>query len=142
MFVFIVGPALSRLSPAAAGEFMVKVVPRVVLFFQVAALLTVVFGLLLLYNLGGPGLLTWSTSYGMDLSLGVGFALLAFVESEAIAAPIQMRVVRLVRNMVAAGEHQPPPEFARAVRMAQLTGLLTAVLLVLASVFMVGAGFY
>ena len=72
MFAFVVGPALSRLSPASSGEFLVKVVPRVVLFFQVLAGLTILFGVLLLYNMGGFGLLSPSTSYGLDLTARSG----------------------------------------------------------------------
>jgi|SRR5271157_647707 len=142
MFAFVVGPALARLSPASSGEFLVKVVPRVVLFFQVFAGLTILFGALLLYNMGGPSLLSPSTSYGLDLTAGVGFAIVAFVESEFVAVPIQLRAVRMIREMLAAGQHQPPAGFPRTLRLATITATLTVVLLVLASICMVGAGFY
>ncbi len=142
MFAFVVGPALSRLSPASSGEFLVKVVPRVVRFFQVFAALTILFGLLLLYNLGGPSLLSPSTSYGVDLSIGAGFAIVAFVESEFVAVPIQLQAVRMIREMLAAGQHQPPAGFPKTLRLATITATLTVVLLIFASVFMVGAGFY
>jgi uncharacterized membrane protein len=142
MFAFVVGPALSRLSPASSGEFLVKVVPRVVLFFQVFAGLTVLFGALLLYNMGGLSLLSPSTTYGLNLTLGVTFALIAFVESEFVAVPIQLKAVRLIRGMLAAGEHQPPAEFPRTLKLATLTAVITVVLLLLTSIFMVGAGFY
>jgi len=142
MFAFVVGPALARLSPASSGEFLVKVVPRVVMFFQVFAGLTILFGVLLLYNMGGLGLLSPSSSYGLDLTLGATFAIVAFVESEFVAVPIQLRAVRLIREMLAAGGHQPPAEFPRTVRLATITATVTVVLLILASIFMVGAGFY
>jgi uncharacterized membrane protein len=48
MFAFVVGPALAKLSPPSSGEFLVKVVPRVVLFFQISAGTTILFGVLLL----------------------------------------------------------------------------------------------
>jgi hypothetical protein len=142
MFAFVVGPALSRLSPSSSGEFLVKVVPRVVLFFQVFAGLTILFGVLLLYNMGGLGLLSPSSSYGLDLTVGAAFAIVAFIESEFVAAPIQLKAVRMIRNMLAAGQHQPPAEFPQALRMATITAILTVVLLILTSLFMVGAGFY
>lgn len=142
MFGFVVGPALRRLSPASSAEFLLKVVPGVVRFFQIFAGLTVLFGALLLYNMGGPSLLDPSTSYGLDLSIGVTFALVAFVESEFVAVPIQLKAVRLIKEMVAAGKHEPPAEFPKTQQRAVATALLTLVLLLITSVFMVGAGFY
>ncbi|MCI4333841.1 MAG: hypothetical protein L3K01_09035 [Thermoplasmata archaeon] len=142
VFAFVVGPALGKLSPASSGEFLVKVVPGVVRFFQIFAGLTIVFGALLLYNMGGLSLLSPSTSYGIILSAGVAFALAAFVVAEFIAAPIQMKAVRLVREMLASGAHQSSPELPKTLRLAGLTAVLTAVLLILTSICMVGAGFY
>lgn len=142
MFAFIIGPALEKLSPSASAEFLVKVVPRVARFFQAIAGLTVLFGILLLYNLGGPGLLSWSTSYGVDLTVGVSIALIAFVLAEFVVIPIQLRAVRMIRDMLAAGEHQPPAAFPGTLRWAKITATLLVVLLIIASVFMVGAGFY
>ena len=142
MFAFVVGPALSRLSPASSGEFLVKVVPRVVLFFQVFAGLTILFGVLLLYNLGGLGLLSPSTSYGFDLTVGAAFAIVAFVESEFVAVPIQLKAIRMIREMLAAGRHEPPAGFPRTMRLVTITATLTVVLLILTSIFMVAAGFY
>ncbi|MCI4368390.1 MAG: hypothetical protein L3K09_02345 [Thermoplasmata archaeon] len=142
VFGFVVAPALSKLSPASSGEFLVKVVPGVVRFFQIFAGLTVLFGALLLFNMGGLGLLNPSTFYGVDLSVGVAFALAAFVESEFLAVPIQLKAVRLVREMVASGKHEPPAELPKTLKMATVTSVLTLILLLIASVCMVGAGFY
>ncbi|MCI4363278.1 MAG: DUF4149 domain-containing protein [Thermoplasmata archaeon] len=142
VFGFVVAPALARLSPASSGEFLVKVVPSVVRFFQIFAGLTIVFGFLLLYSMGGSSQLSQSTFYGLDLSIGIVVALAAFVVAEFVAAPLQLKAVRQVKEMLASGSHEPPAEFPRTLRLASLTARLTAVLLVLASIFMVGAGFY
>ncbi len=142
MFGFVIAPALAKLSPASSGEFLLMVVPGVVRFFQVVAALTILFGALLLYNLGSLSLLSTSTSYGLDLSIGAGFAIIAFLESEFVAVPIQLKAVRQMREMVAAGKHEPPAEFPKTLRMATLTSVITLVLLFLTSIFMVGAGFY
>jgi uncharacterized membrane protein len=142
LFGFVVGPALAKLSPGAAGEFMVKVVPRVVRFFQVSAGLTVLFGAMLLYSLGGPGILDPSSFYGVDLRVGIVLALLAFVVSEFVAVPYQLKAVRLVREMVAGGQSQPPAELPRTQKLAQITAILTLVLLLATLICMVGAGFY
>lgn len=142
MFGFVISPALATLSPSSSGEFLVKIAPRVARFFQIVAGLTILFGALLLYNNGGFGLLSLSTTYGINLSIGVIFALAAFVVSEFVAVPPVFKAVRLIKEMQASGQHQPPPEFLRTMKIVNATAILTVALLVLTSIFMVGAGFY
>lgn len=142
VFAFVVAPALARLSPSGSGEFTVKVLPSVIRFFQATAGLTIVFGLALLFNMGGQSLLSPSNTYGLTLSLGVTFALAAFVVSEFLGAPALLKVVRMARAALTSPTHTPPPEFPRALRWADLTGRSTVLLLLIALVFMVGAGFY
>ncbi|MCI4347679.1 MAG: hypothetical protein L3J97_03560 [Thermoplasmata archaeon] len=142
LFGFVISPALARLSPSSSGEFLVRVAPGVGRFFAVVAALTILFGALLLYNIGGFGLLSFSTTYGINLSIGVAFALAAFVVSEVVAIPLLFRAIRMVKDMQASGQHQPPAEFPRTMRLVNLTATLTVVLLILTSIFMVGAGFY
>lgn len=142
VFAFVVAPALSKLTPSGSGEFTVKVLPSVIRFFQATAGLTVVFGLALLFNMGGPSLLSLSNSYGLNLSLAVTFALAAFIMSEFVGAPALLKVVRMARAALTSPTHAPPPEFPKALRMADLTGRATVVLLLITLVFMVGAGFY
>lgn len=142
MFAFVVGPALAKLSPPSSGEFLVKVVPRVVRFFQIFAGTTILFGVLLLYSLGSLPLLDPSTSYGVDLTIGLSLGFAAFLISEFVAVPIQVKAINMIREMQASGQHQPPAEFPKALRRASNTATLTVLLLILASVFMVAAGFY
>jgi uncharacterized membrane protein len=142
MFGVIIAPMLSKFSPPAAGEFLVRVGPRVGRFFQVFAGTTILFGLLLLYNVGGIGLLTFSNTYGIELTVGVIFALAAFVVSEFFSVPPLLRAVRLVKEMQSSGRHEPPAELPRALKVAGATAMLTLILLLLTSAFMVAAGFY
>lgn len=142
MFGIIIAPTLSKFSPAGSGEFLVRVGPRVARFFQVIAGLTILFGFLLLWNVGGFGLLTPSTTYGLELMTGVTFALLAFVAAEAFAVPPLLRAVRLIRQMQDAGQHQPPAELPKALRASATGATATLILLLLTSAFMVAAGFY
>jgi uncharacterized membrane protein len=142
MFGMIIAPTLSKFSPAASGEFLVRVGVRVGRFFQVVAGTTVLFGLLLLWNVGGFSLLDPSTTYGLELTIGVTFALLAFVVSEFFAVPPVLKAVRLIKEMQASGAHEPPAELARTLRISAQTASLTLVLLIGASIFMVAAGFY
>lgn len=142
MFAFVVGPALAKLSPPSSGEFLVKVGPRVVRFFQILAGTTVLFGVLLLYSLGSLPLLDLSTSYGVELTIGLSIGFAAFLISEFVAVPIQVKAINMIREMQASGQHQPPAEFPKTVKRASDTATLTVLLLILASVFMVAAGFY
>ena len=142
MFAVVVGPALAKLSPPSSGEFLVKVVPRVVRFFQIVAGTTVLFGVLLLYSLGSLSLLDPSTSYGADLTIGLSLGLLAFLISEFVAVPIQVKAINMIKEMQASGQHQPPAEFPKTLKRASNTATLTVILLIVASVFMVAAGFY
>lgn len=142
MFAFVVGPALAKLSPPSSGEFLVKVVPRVVRFFQVFAGTTILFGAFLLYGLGSLPLLDPSTFYGLDLTIGLSIGFIAFLLSEFVSVPIQLRAIKMIREMQASGQHEPPAEFPKTLRRASNTATLTVLLLILTSVFMVAAGFY
>jgi uncharacterized membrane protein len=142
MFAFVLAPALAKLSPPSSGEFLVKVVPRVVRFFQIFAGTTVLFGVLLLYSLGSLPLLDPSTFYGADLTIGLSIGFLAFLLSEFVSVPIQVKAINMIREMQASGQHQPPAEFPKTLKRASQTATLTVLLLILASIFMVGAGFY
>jgi uncharacterized membrane protein len=144
MFAFIIGPALAKLSPTSSGEFLVKVVPRVVLFFQVMAASTVLFGVLLIYSLGGNSfsLLSPSTFYGVDLIIGLSIGFITFLISEGVAVPIQLKAIRMIKNMQASGQHQPPAEFPKTLKRAADTATLTVYLLIITLVFMIAAGFY
>ena len=144
MFAFVIGPALETLSPASSGEFLVKVVPRVIRFFQIAAGATVLFGLLFLYNFsnGDFGILSFSTHFGTELTIGASAGLLAFLISEFVAVPPQMKAVKMIKDMLASGQHQPPADFQKTLKRAKNTAILTVVLLIISSVFMVASGFY
>ncbi len=118
MFAFVVGPALAKLSPASSGEFLVKVVPRVVRFFQITAGTTILFGVLFLYNYSGGDfkVLSFSTSFGMYLTIGLAIGFIAFLISEFVAVPIQLRAIKMIKEMQAAGQHQPPPDFPKTLK--------------------------
>jgi uncharacterized membrane protein len=142
MFIFIVAPGVRKMTPPASGEFFVTVAPRVARFFQIVAVLTVVFGAILLYNLGGLSLLNPSTTYGLELITGISFAAAAFVMSEFVAVPPIYKAIRLIRGMMSSATHEPPPELPATLRLVAITGFLVVALLILASMFMVAAGFY
>ncbi len=145
MFGFVVGPALPKLSPASSGEFFVKIAPRVIRYFQVVAGSTILFGVLLAYTgiTEGdfPGL-TWSTSWGVSITIGLSIGLLAFLIGEFVAVPALQKVVKIIAGMQGANQHGPPPELGKALTRARLTATATVALLILTLVFMIAAGFY
>ncbi|HYK93327.1 MAG TPA: hypothetical protein VEY07_04705 [Thermoplasmata archaeon] len=143
MFGFIIAPRLGLMAPPAAREFFIRVVPTVLRFFIVVPTLTVIFGFLLLYNLigGDWSMLSPSTSWGFDISLGMTFALAALVVGEAGASPALHRLVGLFESLGSPGGATPesiPPAINRARNFATLS----IALLLITMVFMVGAGFY
>ena len=145
LFGAFIAPALGKLSPQASGEFFVKIIPRVMRFFQIVALTTVVFGILLLYNItnGDIGSLSPTASwYGFDITFGVLFAAIAFVLSEAVSVPALGRVVRLIKELQTSGQAHPTPQLPRAIRLATWTAYSTVLLLIITLAFMVSAGFY
>jgi uncharacterized membrane protein len=144
MFAFVIGPALKKLSPPSSGEFLVKVVPRVVLFFRITAGTTVLFGVLFLYSFshGNFSILSFSTTFGTDLTVGLSIGFIAFLISEFVAVPTQLKAVKMIREMQASGQHQPPAEFPKTLKRASDAATLAVVLLILTSVFMVASGFY
>ncbi|MDV3244949.1 MAG: hypothetical protein LYZ66_07260 [Nitrososphaerales archaeon] len=142
MFAVVIGPALVKLSPSSSGEFLAKVAPKVGRFFQIIAGSTILFGVLLVYNLGGFELLSLSSFYGVVITIGLSLGFTAFLTSEFVAVPSLLKVARMIREMQASGQDQPPAEFPKTLRRATITAYLTVLLLILTSVFMVAAGFY
>ena len=142
VFAFVIGPSLELLAPGSRADFLIHVTPRLVRFFQIVAGTTVVFGVLLLYNLGGPGLLDPSTTYGLLLNVAVALAVIAFVVSEALVGPAFMRGVHLLTAMAKEGAREPPAEFPRTMGRAKIYSATVLVLLLVVSVCMTGAGFY
>jgi uncharacterized membrane protein len=143
MFAFVVGPELKNLSPASSGEFLVKVIPGVIRFFQTASRTTILFGILLLYKFsnGDFGILSFGTSFGAVLTVGVSLGFIAFLISEFVAVPAQMKAVRMIKEMLASGQHQPPADFPKTLKVGTDLSTLVVFLVILASVFMVASGF-
>jgi len=143
MFAFVVGPGLKSLSPASSGDFLVEVIPGVVRFFQWASRLTILFGILLLYSFsnGDFGILSLSTSFGTNLTTGLSIGFIAFLTSEFVAVPTQMKAIRMLKEMLASGQHQAPADFPKTLKRGTDLSTLVVLLVILASVFMVASGF-
>ncbi|MGD0146149.1 MAG: hypothetical protein ABSB53_04775 [Nitrososphaerales archaeon] len=48
----------------------------------------------------------------------------------------------MIKEMQSSGQHQPPAELPKTIRRATITANVTVLLLILALIFMVAAGFY
>ncbi len=145
LFGFVIAPALEKLSPSSSGEFFVRIVPRVSTYFRIVAGSTVLFGLLLLIvgeSNGDFGAFSLSGTWGPAIIIGLSFGFAAFLASEFVAQPPLRKVVRLIKEMQASGQHQPSAELPKAIRRSAMTANLVFFLLILALVFMVAAGFY
>ena len=143
MFGFVVAPRVGQTSPPAAREFFLRVGPGVLRFFQVVPALTIVFGLLLLYNITGGdwSQLSPSTAWGFNVSLGMTFALAAVVVGEAGASPALHRLIGIFDKLGTPGG-STPDQIPSAVNRARILATASIALLLITMVFMVGAGFY
>ncbi len=144
MFGFVIGPALSRLSPPASGEFFKKVVPRVLRFFQIVPGLAILFGLLLLYAFtnGDLSLVSPTSSWGFKIILGMTVGLIAFLTGELLAVRYFYRAIGMMGQAPSAGSQGPPTELLATLKKARISATVTVLLLVVALVFMVGSAFY
>jgi hypothetical protein len=145
MFGFVVAPALSKLSAASSGEFFMRIVPRIARFFQIVAGSTVLFGVLLLYtgiSNGDFSALTLSSTWGISIVIGLSFGFVAFLVSEFAAVPPLKKAIKIITEMHASGQQQPPPELQETLKRAALLANTTVSLLILALICMVSAGFY
>jgi uncharacterized membrane protein len=133
LFVSVLAPGLRSLTSSASLEFLAKVGPKSTRFFAFAATATIVFGLALLLAI--PELL------GTPLVFGIGLGLVAYLT--AVLTMLSFRKVDDIANEILAGKRQgpPPPEFTKALRRGGLSVTATTLLLVLALIFMVTAGF-
>jgi uncharacterized membrane protein len=145
MFALVVAPSVAKLSPPSSGEFFVKVVPKVATFFRIAALSTILFGLLLIYfgvSNGDLGPYSTSSTWGVSITIGFSFGFIAFLNSELVAVPPLQKAVKMIKEMQSSGHHQPPAELPKVLRRASLTANITVSLLIVTLIFMVAAGFY
>ncbi len=143
VFTFIVSlnPSLKKFSPQANGEFVLKVLPRLVRSIQVFSVSTLIFGplLALTMNDGPPNAFDlvspWSRFVTAGASVGVTMILLVFF----FLTPTAKRLVRAVSGMQKNPGQPPLGELKVLQRRMAIGTPLSLGLLFLAEVFMVGA---
>jgi hypothetical protein len=134
LFLSVIAPGLRKLSPGASIEFLAKVGPMATRFFIGSATGTIVFGLALYFVLTFPP--------GSGIFLGILFGLAAYVDALVVAVPGFRKADHLAQDMMKNAQGgSPPPAFQKAIRRGGLGVASTVVLLVIALLFMVAAGF-
>ncbi len=140
-FILSISPSLRKFSPQANGEFVVKVMPRFVLSIQVFSVSALIFGPLLAFTMndGPPNAFDlvspWSRFVTAGATVGVIMLLMVFF----FLTPTAKRLVRAVSDMQK-NPQQPPLAELKLLRKRMAIGTpLSAALLLLAEVFMVGA---
>ena len=131
-------PGLRTLSPGASLEFAVKIGPRLTRFYGVTGTLTLVFGLALLLEAYGSDYSAWPATLEVGFSLG----LLAYLFALAVTVPASRRSERLARQLMASPTPgMPSAELLQNLRRLGMGGNVMALVLTLATVFMVATGF-
>jgi len=136
----VVGPDLKKLSQAAALEFNAKVLPRIVSFVQATAGLTILFGLLLLYYMYSQDSSYFSSTSGMDVSVGIVLAVITAAVAFSMAIPSFKKVSRLAASVLGESPQAPPPEMMTYAKRARRGSIIVLALLLVTLVAMVAAG--
>jgi len=138
---FVIGPNLRSLAPAAALEFNVKVLPKLLRFVQVAIATTFLFGFLLLYFFR-DGDFSWlmNSTQGYILSAGILVALLTGAFAFSLVIPSFKKVVSLSSAAIQSGQ-PPPPEMRKYGNRARIGSIAGVFLLLFVLAMMVISGF-
>jgi uncharacterized membrane protein len=137
-FISSVIPGLRKMSPAARIEFSARIGPGIVRFYGISATLTIVFGLGLLYEAFGGNPSAWPQS----IEIGFTFGLLAFIIALVVTVPASRKLDKISQGLVNnPNAGPPPPEFAKNFQRLSRGAIVIAILLLLATVFMVGTAF-
>ncbi|MDA4120321.1 MAG: hypothetical protein OK436_07010 [Thaumarchaeota archaeon] len=137
-FVSSVAPGLRKMSPAARIEFSARIGPGIVRFYGISATLTIVFGLALLYEGFGGNPSAWPTS--LDIGFSLGF--IAYLVALIVTVPASRRLDKISQGLVNnPNAGPPPPEFAKNFKTLGMGAIVIAILLLLATAFMVGTAF-
>lgn len=140
-FIVSLQPSLTKFSPQANGEFIVKALPRLVHSIQVFSVLTLIFGPLLAFTMndGEPNVFNFVSPWSVFITIGAAFGITMLLMVFFFLTPTANRLVRAVSNMQK-NPQQPPLAELKKLRTRMAIGTpLGLVLLLLTEVFMVGA---
>jgi len=133
---FVIGPSLRTLSSGAGLEFNAKVLPKIIRFVQASVGATLLFGILLFYEVG-PGL---TTDQFNEISFGVALAVVTAIVAFAVTIPSFNKVAKIAGEAVT--NNQPPsPDFMKYAKRARQGAMLGVILLLVILATMVASGF-
>ena len=138
VFGIILAPSLAKLSPQARGEFMVKVVPKYLRYFEVFSGMTIVFGVAtaaVLLN-GDFSKVSLSTPFGLYITVGAVLALLVFAVSYSVTIPVTRKIIRISESMMKT-PGPPPPELMVLANRQKVITTATLSVMILITVLMV-----
>jgi len=144
LMVSILGPGMSKLSPATRSEFMKIIGPRFVNYVLRNATLAIVAGLILYAYIMGfivsvPSSLAPTTSGMPWIAIGILFGVIAYIIGLAFVVRLNRKVFKLMENAPAptAGAGSPPSEIPALQKRIAMTSGITALFLLLALLSMV-----
>jgi hypothetical protein len=138
VFGIILAPSLAKLSPQTRGEFMVKVVPKYLRYFELFSGMTIVFGVAtaaVLLN-GDFSKVSLSTPFGLYITVGAVLALLVFVVSYSVTIPITRKIIRISESMMKT-PGPPPPELKVLANRQKVITTASLLVMILITVLMV-----
>ena len=135
-----VGPNLRKLTQAASLEFNARVLPSMVNFTQVAAALTILFGLALLGYVYSQDSTYFSSIAGMDASIGIVLALITAAVAFSLTIPSFKKISKLAAKAIEGGQQAPPQEMMALAKRARTGSMIALILLFATLAAMVAAG--
>ena len=138
---FVVGPNLRKMAPAAALEFNARIIPKITRFVEMAAVSTLLFGVLLLYyNFHGDLSFLMDSTQGYILSAGILIALFTAILAFSFIVPSFNKVAAFAKGAIEGGQ-PPPPEMMKYAKRARLSSTAGVFLLLFVLAMMVASGF-
>jgi uncharacterized membrane protein len=139
VFRIVVTPIMPKFSAQTRAELVVKLFPTFVTGVVIFAASTGLFGILHLVasSIEEPPhfslILPW-------IGIGASIAVVVFLLALFVAYPSIKAMSRIILNMQAKKEQQPPPEFAKYQKRVAMVANVALILLLATLVFMVWAG--
>jgi uncharacterized membrane protein len=133
---FVVGPNVSSLTPGAGLEFFAKILPKILRFFQVTVVSTLLFGVLLFLQVGNG----MTTTQFDEIAVGVVIAIVTGIIAFAETIP-SFRKVSKIANEAIQNKQPPSPDIAKYGRRARIGSLVGVLLLLCVLGMMIASGF-
>lgn len=140
-FIISIRPSLTKFSPQASGEFVVKAFPRFVRSIQVFSVLTMIFGPLLAFTMndGPPNNFDYVSPWSIFITIGAVFGIIMLLMVFFFFTPTASRLVHAIMDMQKNPQQPPLTELKSMQKRLAIATPLSLALLFLAEVFMVGA---